>query len=330
MYGRYLKLPQIGPRLRLVLQLAAAAAVLAFLFSRLDWQRSWALIRGAEPLLLATVVLIQMGDRVLMALKWRQLLRVLDPRLSSWASIRVYYESTFIGFALPLGGLGPDVVRFARLRSHGVDPHITLASIIMERLNGVVATFALIAAGFAVLTQLAPQPALRNFAVIAAIGAGVAGLLVAALIFYPPLARSLLRLFRLPTPGEGSRLAKYVEAANAYSARRATLAGNLALSLIEQTASVFTMWVSSHAIGAPLPWIVCFAVTPVAVIIQRLPLTYAGLGLREGSAAALLVALGYDYSAALTLLMTTFVMFLIALMPGAIILATQGRPPTRE
>ena len=82
MYGRYLKLPQIGPRLRLVLQLAAAGAVLAFLLSKLDWQRSLALIRGAEPLLLATVVMIQMADRVLMALKWHQLLRVLDQLLA--------------------------------------------------------------------------------------------------------------------------------------------------------------------------------------------------------------------------------------------------------
>ncbi len=57
---------------------------------------------------------------------------------------------------------------------------------------------------------------------------------------------------------------------------------NLGLSMIEQTAPVFTMWVGSHAIGAPLPWVVCLAVTPVAVIIQRLPLTYGGLGLREG------------------------------------------------
>jgi uncharacterized membrane protein YbhN (UPF0104 family) len=330
MYGRYLKLPQIGPRLRLVLQLAAAGAVLAFLLSRLDWQRSLVLIRGAEPLLLATVVLIQMGDRVLMALKWRQLLRVLDPRLSRWAAIRVYYESTFIGFALPLGGLGPDVVRFVRLRGHGIDPHITLASMIMERLNGVVATLAFIFAGLAVLAQLAPQPALRSFAVIAAFGAAGAGLLAASLIFYPPLARGLFRLFGIPKPREGSRLAKYVEAANAYSARRATLTGNLVLSMIEQTVPVFTMWVASLALGAPLPLIVCFAVAPVAVIIQRLPLTYAGLGLREGSAAALLVALGYDYSAALILMMTTFAMFLIALLPGAIVLATQGRPPPRE
>jgi glycosyltransferase 2 family protein len=68
----------------------------------------------------------------------------------------------------------------------------------------------------------------------------------------------------------------------------------------------------------------------VAVIIQRLPLTYAGLGLREGSAAALLVALGYDYSAALVLLMTQFVMFLIALLPGAIIVMTRRPLPPQQ
>lgn len=330
MYGRYLKLPQIGPRLRVVLQLGAAGALLAFLLSRLDWQRSLQLLRGAEPLLLAVVVMIQMGDRVLMALKWHQLLHVLDRRLGRWDAIRVYYESTFIGFALPLGGLGPDIVRFVRLRTHGIDPHITLSSMIMERAIGVVATLAFVMVGFAILAQLAPQEALREVALIAAVCAGLAGLLAAALIFHPPLGRNLFRLLlrwlKRPAASTGGRFAKYVEAAGAYSARPATLAINLGLSLAEQTVPMFTMWVGSHALGAPLPWLFCLAVAPVAVIIQRLPLTYAGLGLREGSAAALLVALGYDYSAALTLLMTTFFMFLIALVPGAIILMTRGRP----
>jgi hypothetical protein len=105
-------LPRIEPRLRVALQLAASLALLAFLISRLDWQRSLTLLRGAQPLLLVAVIAIQTADRLLMALKWHQLLRVLDARLTHWHAIRIYYESTFIGFALPLGGLGPDIVRF--------------------------------------------------------------------------------------------------------------------------------------------------------------------------------------------------------------------------
>ncbi|HEY0683052.1 MAG TPA: lysylphosphatidylglycerol synthase transmembrane domain-containing protein [Steroidobacter sp.] len=310
---------RIAPRQRLLLQFAASVGLLAFLLSRLDWQRTVTLIRGAEPLLLAMIVMIQAADRVLMALKWRQLLRVLDNRLGPWSAIGVYYESTFIGFALPLGGFGPDIVRFVRLRERGLDTHVTLASMVMERLNGVIATLALIAVGFAVLANLAPQPTLREFALVAAVVAGVAGTGAAALIFHRSFGRVLLRF-------EKGRFAKYVEAARTYSTRRLTLAVNLGLSVIEQTGAVFTLWVASHALGAPLPWMVCLAVAPVAVIIQRLPLTYGGLGLREGSAAALLVALGYDYSTALVMLMTQLAMFLISLLPGAIVLATSGRP----
>jgi glycosyltransferase 2 family protein len=320
-----MKLPRIAPGLRVALQLGASIALLAFLLSRLDWQRSLALLRGADLLLLACIVGIQMFDRVLMALKWRQLLQVLDNRLGAWAAIRVYYESTFVGFALPLGGLGPDIVRFVALRSRGMNPHVTLASIVMERLNGVIATLALITVGSAVLASLALRPALAEFARFSALLAGLATLVAAGCVFYPALGRGLSRMFKPLAAINSERIAKYVEAARAYSARRWTLAVNLVLAMIEQTAPVFTLWVASHALGAPLPWMVCLAVAPVAVIIQRLPLTYAGLGLREGGAAALLVALGYDYSMALVVLMTISVMFLVALLPGALAFATRER-----
>ncbi|WP_161965800.1 lysylphosphatidylglycerol synthase transmembrane domain-containing protein [Steroidobacter cummioxidans] len=316
----------IEPKIRVALQLCASVGLLVFLLSRLDWQRSLVMIRGANPLLLASILMVHAADRVLMALKWHQLLRVLDDRLERRSAIAVYYESTFIGFALPLGGFGPDLVRFVRLRGRGIDSHVTLSSMVMERLNGAIATLAFITVGCVVLARLAPPPGLQHFALISAIVAGVAGLIGATLIFYPALGRALIRLFRLPASIESGRFAKYVEAARAYSRKRLTLAINLGLSMIEQTMPVFTMWIGSHALGAPLPWLVCLAVSPVAVVIQRLPLTYGGLGLREGSAAALLVALGYDYSTALVLLMTLVVMFLISLLPGAIVLATAGRP----
>ncbi|HEX7012737.1 MAG TPA: lysylphosphatidylglycerol synthase transmembrane domain-containing protein [Steroidobacteraceae bacterium] len=320
------ELSRIGPRLRVILQLGASVAVLAFLISRLDWQRSIALIRSAESLLLVGVVAIQTADRVLMALKWHQLLRVLDDRFGRWSAIRVYYESTFVGFALPLGGLGSDIVRFVRLRGQGVNRHVALASMITERLNGVVATLAIIVVGLGILTWLAPQPALRQFALVSTLGAAGVGAISGVLIFYPALSRRLVRWVGLRAALQSERFAKYIEAARAYSARRLTLAINLALSVIEQTAPVFTLWVASHALGVNLPWTVCLAVAPVSILIQRLPLTYAGLGLREGSAAALLVALGYDYSEALVVMMTLFVMFLITLLPGAVMLAVSGRP----
>src|SRR5690606_32545334 len=186
-----------------------SVAVLAFLISRLDWQRSIALIRSAEPLLLVAVVAVQTADRVLMALKWHQLLAVLDDRFGRLSAIRVYYESTFVGFALPLGGLGSDIVRFVRLRGQGVNPHVALASMIMERLNGVVATLAIIVVGLGVLAWLAPQSAWRQFALLSAMAATGVGAISAVLIFYPAISRKLVRLVGLRAVLESARFAKY-------------------------------------------------------------------------------------------------------------------------
>src|SRR5690606_22108111 len=108
--------------------------------------------------------------------------------------------------------------------------------------------------------------------------------------------------------------------------RRRVLAMNLGLSLLEQTAAVWAYWVGSRALGTPLPLAVCLAVAPVVAVVQRLPISYGGLGLREASAAALLVALGYDYSESLVLLMLMFVVFFVSLLPGAVIF--KRNPPT--
>ena len=66
---------RIGAKIRVALQLGASMGLLAFLLSRLDWQRSITLISSARPTLLAAIVMIHIADRFLMALKWHQLQR---------------------------------------------------------------------------------------------------------------------------------------------------------------------------------------------------------------------------------------------------------------
>ena len=298
--------------------------LLALLVSQVDWTRSLPLIKRADPWLLLALLGVYGADRVLMALKWRQLLRVLDPRLGPIGAVRVYYESSFVGFAMPLGGLGPDLVRYVRLLKLGIAPHVTLVSMVMERLVGLVATLALTAVGLAVLAALAKGSALGDFALVASAGALIASAAAAGTVFLPLAAQAgerLVRRFRRAA----DKAAKHVDAVRAFAARRRLLAANLGLALREQTTPVWTYWIGSRALDTPLSLAACLAVAPVTVMIQRMPISYAGLGLREGSAAALLVALGYDYSEVLVVLMTLFVVFVVSLLPGAVIFKRSPR-----
>lgn len=314
-------------RLRIALQFVISIALLAVLLSQIDWSRGLTLIRGADLRWLGAVLAIQVADRLLMALKWHQLLHVLDRRLTRSGAIRVYYESSFTGFALPLGGLGPDIVRFFRLRKQGIDPHVTLTSMLMERLIGIVATLALLVVSLVVLSRLVEEATLRQVLSAAAIGAFFVVTAAVLLMFCRRCMRAVSRLLRWCAAAARVELDKYHEAAGIYASARPVLAGNLMLSIVEQLMPVLAFWAGSRALGAPLPLVACLAVAPVTSIVQRLPISYAGLGLREGSAAAILVALGYDYSEAVVLTMTLFMVFLVSLLPGAAISLLSGRPP---
>jgi len=314
----------VSRNFRVILQLAVSLGLLALLVSQVDWSRSVPLLARANPWLVLALLVIYAADRVLMALKWRQLLRVLDPRLGKLGAVRVYYESTFVGFAMPLGGLGPDIVRYVRLTRLGIAPHVTLVSMGMERLVGFVATILLAAVGLAVLSALVSGSTLGDFAAAASACALAATSLAAVALFHPRAIdvgeRLIARSRRI-----AHRAKNYVDAARAFASRRRLLVLNLGLSMLEQTTPVWTYWIGSRALETPFSLAACLAVAPVTIVIQRLPLSYGGLGLREGSAAALLVALGYDYSEVLIVLMMLFVVFIVSLLPGAVIFMRSPR-----
>lgn|GEM_PF-625721 len=310
-----------------MLKIAFSAALLGLLYSQVDWSRVAPLLGNVGPWAFAALLALYTANRILMALKWHQLLHVLDKRLSRPGAIRVYYESSFVGFAMPLGGLGPDIVRYLRLRGRGIASHITLVSIIVERYVGLIATLAVVVFGALTFAAIAPEPALAGFARLTAAGALAAAVGAAVVLLVPRARRGARRLIARSRKLE-AKIAKHTAAASTYSTRRGVLVANFGLSLLEQTTPIWSYWIGSRALDTPLPLAVCIAVAPIVVVVQRLPISYGGLGLREGSAAALLVALGYDYSEAMVMLMLLFVMFFVSLLPGAVIF--KRSPPPAE
>ena len=330
------KLPKLPPKVKTSLQIAVSLLVLSVLLSRLDSERSLEVLREANPAWLLLVLALFALDRVLMAIKWRQLINLLGSAISRIDAILIYYQSNFVGFALPFGGLGPDIIRFLTMRSRGSDPHLVLSSIVMERVIGLIATAAVVLVSALVFAKLVAEPRMQIFAL--AIGAATAGggLLIATIVFLPAAQRLITRVFgsgkkleqQTDTEEKQTRLEKYVGAARVYSQERPALTYNLLLALIEQLIKVGVYYATARALSLPISLEVCLAVAPLASLAQRIPISYAGIGLREGAATALFVALGVDYSEALLLMLTQFIVFVISLLPGAIVTASSGIPRT--
>lgn len=248
------------------------------------------------------------------------LLTIIAPPPSLYDAIRVYYVSSFQGIALPIGGLGPDLVRYAHLRSSQVSSKAVGVSIVMERIIGLLATVvvALIAAtilvnkvGFSRETSV-----LFNWVLL---GGGVAVVLLTGMLFSRTVQYAIYRqLAQVEFVSRHSSFSNVISVLKQNSDASGALLMNLVLSVIEQLFPVIAFFVGGVAFQIPLNISDCLAVVPIGTFLQRLPISYAGLGIREGALVFLFGLLDISYSDALILSSALFLVYLSSLLPGAI------------
>lgn len=272
---------------------------------------------GANLLWLIPPILVHIVDRCWMAWKWRMLLAVLGPAPSLYDSIRVYYVSAFQGIAIPLGGFGPDIVRYAHLRSSKISRHSVAISIVMERAIGILATGILAVLGGSLLMK--KVAAFGETSVLSGIllAGGIGSIILGSLLFSPRIQKRIYRLLqRSSILAQNDTFERFAEALREYRDVPEVILLNLVLALVEQLSAVLIFFFGSIAFQIPVTLTDCLAVVPMGILIQRLPVSYAGLGVREGAFVFLFGLLGVAYSDVLILSSTMFILFLATLIPG--------------
>lgn len=240
-------------------------------------------------------------------------------------AIRVYYVSSFQGVVLPLGGLGPDIVRYAHLRSSQISAHAVGVSIVMERVIGLLATVSMALAATGVLAvKVGANEEVTSLLLWVSIG-GVAGFFaLVGVLFSRELQRRVHRLLqRIKPVAEHSSFVRIVHSLSEYSSAPRALLTNLGLSIAEQMFSVMAFYFATWAFDMPVSFVMCVAVIPFASLVERLPISYMGVGIREGVIVFLLGVMGVAYPSALVLSTTVFAVFLISLIPGFIMSISQ-------
>jgi len=304
-------------RVKVLLRIVVSGGVLYVLFRQLDWQQASEVMVEANLLWLVPPVLVMIVDRCWMAWKWRMLLAVLGPVPSLYDCIRVYYVSSFQGIAVPLGGLGPDIVRYVHLRTSDVSRHSVAISIVMERAIGILATGIMAVLGGILLMQkvgaFGEASGVNGILLAGGIGAVVLG----ALLFSPRIQKGIYRLLtRSSILAQNDTFKKFAEALRKYRDAPEAMFLNLVLALVEQLFSVLVFFLGSIAFQVPVTFVDCLAVVPISTLLERLPVSYAGLGIREGALVFLFGLLSVAYSDVLILSSAMFILFLITLLPG--------------
>ncbi len=301
--------------LKSLLQMLISVAILAALVLWMDREKVKGLLQEARFGYLVLTFLLCLVDRFLMGFKFRLLLQAISIRVTQMEMFRIYYICSLQGLVIPFG-VGPDLLKYWRIRRMGASHTDLVAAILTERFLGMAATACLILVSIGFLVMRLSAQTTILFVLFGILTAGV--LAVGGGIFSRGFRERILELFRIRTLTQKPRIEPYYQAFARFDGREGMLAGFWGLSFIEQFVPVLVIFCSAHALSVPLSFVDCLAVIPITTFVERLPLSFDGIGVREMSNVFLFGLLHVDYDTALTFSLLAYGVFLASLVPAAV------------
>jgi uncharacterized protein (TIRG00374 family) len=251
-------------------------------------------------------------DRFSMSFKWNILLRSRGYWLSHWEAFRLYLASGFVGYAIP-ATIGSDIFRAARLAIAGQSASGVSATIILERVLGLLAILTLSWVGL-LCSVLEGRTDLIPVA-----GAVFAALLVGSVLTGISMSDRLYRFLGQVTRGiRHNRVVEVLHSLHdeyvALSKGVRPLAWFFVLSIVNQLIRTLMCVPLLASLGVEVNLLALFALLPLSkAFIQFTPVP-AGIGVAEGATVAALTLAHVSAPQALV----------VALVLRAVELATLG------
>ncbi len=301
------------------IQLAVTIAVLYWVFHDQEKRaQMWDALRQADYRWILGAILIYLVVEVSAAVRWNILLKVQRIHLTPPRVAGLFLIGMFYNQFLP-GGTGGDIIKsYLLLKEAPGKTSGALLAVLFDRVVGLVAlisiTGTLIMLRYDWLSQK-PETARLLWILLAVLGSSVLGLVTSFVISGFNLFHSLPHRF----PGRD----KLIEVSAAYHLYahhwRATLAA-FGCSLVTHLGTFATFLFVAYGFRARVPVIDFFAVMPIERTISSLPISFAGVGLREKVFQVMLNGLcGVPEAVAVLIGSMSFLVTLFCCLPGGIV-----------
>jgi len=280
----------------LAVKIAVAAALLAWLFTKVHLRDHVELSPGGQQVLRPGLISICSGiDFLLLAcaaagsvlailivsVRWWMLLAIQDVRISLWEATRLTFLGQFFNTVVP-GIVGGDLVKAYYVSKHTPKKEAVLLSVFVDRVMGL-AELSLMAAIMVVIvlsSGLEDQSRIRLASISTVVVLAVAAMMLALL-----LSQRLRKCLRLEKLYGRLSIAKHIlalgEAAVLYRRRMGALVKAILITLAAHVVWVGSIALLGSSLGLQTPWYNYFLYVPLIYIIGAVPLSPGGVGVIE-------------------------------------------------
>jgi uncharacterized membrane protein YbhN (UPF0104 family) len=263
------------PRIRPWVRYGVSAAVLIGLLTLIPIRELGRALAQAPPSVLFTTLIVLLAGHVVAALKWR-LLHGGQAGLSVETALRAHFLGVLANLWLP-GVVGGDLVRAGVTFGRVSRPALVVVASVVDRIVDSLGLLLLAAAGLVLIGG-----AQRNAWHL--VEAGVLVALMAGVV--------LFSAFRFLKARPSPKFAAVIEAIELMARRPGLVAAALAISTCVQAAFIMVNVNLGRAVGMAAPVSAWFMAWPLAKLAALIPISAAGLGVREAALVVLMRPFG--------------------------------------
>lgn len=290
-----------------------------FIFSKIEWNEFINILNDINLIYIyIPVILFFFPSMWLSVLKWTKLLSVHNIDLPFKNLYMYYLISTFFNNFLP-STVGGDVSRVAYLKDATNKPAEITASIVMERLNGLIALvflclFSLILNPFLIRELIALYSSLPIFIILLPI---LLAVFIYFILSFGKVTPCIPKFGILTTLQ--AKLSQVSNATCHYRHHQNILIKTFFLSVIFILLGIFSNYLYFLSIGIEVPILELIQIYTIVRVIGLLPISINSLGITEGLYMALFGLIGISSVDALTVALLGRVLLMLVSLSGGVV-----------
>ena len=308
--------------LKVFVRLGISAACLYFVLRSIDLPSLWERVKGMKPTWILLALAAYAATQSISVWRWHRLLRAQDVDVEKRRLTESIWVSMFFNNFLP-SNIGGDVVRIADTAPAAGSKTLATTVILVDRMLGLTALVVVAASGaFAASVFGVHVPGARWLFMAAALGLATAISVIAMpQLVGAAVGHALLPIRSLNRPWLTERAQRLEEAVIRFRKAPQALLGAFGGALVVQITIVAFYLLTAEGLSVPLPIFLGAVLIPVSLVVQMLPVSINGFGVREAVFAFFFRRFGLPIDAAVALsLVSTGMVMSLSLVGGYLFL----------
>jgi hypothetical protein len=309
----------LAPALKAIVSLA----LLAVLFARVDVSRLWSVARTASLPWLVLALGLYLLMIVVSAWRWGLLLRAQGVHISNNRLTSSFLVATFFNNFLP-SNIGGDVIRVADTAPAAGSKTLAATIVLIDRGIGLLGLVLIAALGASVAAQIRPDNVGVGAGALWA-GFGLAAMVATPALFMPEGFMRLLQPLRVIHPEwVDQRLGRMTTALARFRGTPIAIAGCFAGAVLVQAVIVVFYAAIVRSMKIPIGLAELAVIIPISLVVQMLPISMNGFGVREATIGFYFTRLGLPLESGLLVSFVGAALIMLFSLSGGLAYVMRG------